>query len=114
MRGIDEEIWKAGRIDAIPQWRMYVHVVTPILTPIFVTCTVLLCTHAIKSYDIVVAMTQGGPGVATEVPAKYVMDYLFERGSIGRAAAAATVMLMMVCAIAAPALYARSFAKARS
>ncbi|WP_269581323.1 carbohydrate ABC transporter permease [Roseibium sp. Sym1] len=113
LRGVDEEIWKAGRIDAIPRWRMYLHVVTPILAPVFATSAVLLSTHAIKSYDIVVAMTHGGPGISTEVPAKYVMDYLFERGSIGQAAAAATVMLMMVAAIAAPALYARSFAKSR-
>jgi glucose/mannose transport system permease protein len=113
LRGVDEEIWKASRIDAIPRWRMYLHVVTPILLPVFATSAVLLSTHAIKSYDIVVVMTHGGPGISTEVPAKYVMDYLFERGSIGRAAAAATVMLMIVSAIAAPALYARSFAKSR-
>lgn len=111
LRGVDDEIWKAARIDAIPRWRMYVHVVTPILFPVFVTSAVLLSTHAIKSYDIVIAMTQGGPGIATEVPAKYVMDYLFERGSIGRAAAGATVMLMMVAAVAAPILYAHSFSK---
>lgn len=113
LRGIDDEIWKAGRIDAIPRWRMYFHVVTPMLFPIFVTCAVLLSTHAIKSYDIVVAMTNGGPGIATEVPAKYVMDYLFERGNIGRAAAAATVMLMMIMAVAAPVLYARHLARHR-
>jgi glucose/mannose transport system permease protein len=113
LRGVDEDIWKAARIDSVPRWRMYLHVVTPILLPVFATSAVLLSTQAIKSYDIVVAMTQGGPGISTEVPAKYVMDYLFERGSIGRAAAAATVMLMIVTAIAAPALYARSFAKSR-
>jgi len=113
LRGVDEEIWQAGRIDSIPPWRMYVHVITPILAPVFATLAVLLTTHAIKSYDIVVAMTDGGPGVSTEVPAKYVMDYLFERGSIGQASAAATVILMMVAAIAAPALYARSVAMSR-
>ncbi|WP_297103077.1 sugar ABC transporter permease [uncultured Devosia sp.] len=110
LRGVDTEIWKAARIDAVPAWRMYLHVVTPILVPVFVTCAVLLSTHAIKSYDIVVAMTKGGPGIATEVPAKFVMDYLFERSSVGRAAAAATVMLMMVMAVAAPVLYARAAA----
>jgi glucose/mannose transport system permease protein len=111
LRGVDEDIWKAARIDSIPAWRVYLHIVTPMLLPVFATCGVLLSTHAIKSYDIVVAMTKGGPGIATEVPAKFVMDYLFERGDIGRAAAGATVMLMMVAAIAAPALYARSRAK---
>jgi glucose/mannose transport system permease protein len=114
LRGVDEDIWKAGRIDAIPSWRMYLHVVTPILAPVFVTCGLLLSTHAIKSYDIVVAMTHGGPGISTEVPAKYVMDYLFERSSIGRAAAGAVVILMMVCAIAAPVAYARSRAVAKA
>tara|TARA_B100000378_G_scaffold106978_1_gene85463 strand:- start:549 stop:1433 length:885 start_codon:yes stop_codon:yes gene_type:complete len=114
LRGIDEDIWKAAKVDGVPPWRMYVEVVAPMMVPMFITCAVLLSTQAIKAYDIVVAMTNGGPGIATEVPAKYVMDYLFERGSVSRAAAAATVMLGIVAAIAAPVIYARSFNKTRA
>ena len=47
-----------------------------------------------RLYDLVVAMTRGGPGIASEVPAKFVMDHLFERNNIGLATAAATMMLV--------------------
>lgn len=113
LRGIDAEIWKVSKIDGIPAWRMYIQVILPILLPMVLTCVFLLSAQAVKSFDIVVAMTNGGPGIATEVPAKYVMDYLFERSNIGRATAAATVMLVMVISIAAPLLYLRSFRKER-
>ena len=59
----------------------------PLLRPMVVTATVLLATGVVKLYDLVVAMTHGGPGIASEVPAKFVMDHLFERNNIGLATA---------------------------
>jgi glucose/mannose transport system permease protein len=61
----------------------------------------------VKVYELVLALTGGGPGIATEVPAKYVMDYLFLRANIGLATAASTVMLITVLAVLAPWLYVR-------
>ena len=72
-----------------------------------VTATVLLTTGVVKLYDLVVAMTKGGPGISTEVPAKFVMDHLFERSNVGLATAAATIMLITVTAVLAPWFYAR-------
>jgi glucose/mannose transport system permease protein len=72
-----------------------------------VTATVLLAVQVVKLFDLVVAMTRGGPGIASEVPAKFVMDHLFERNNIGLATAAATMMLVTVVAVLAPWIYAR-------
>jgi len=113
LRGIDESLWKAARIDGIPRWRYYVSIVLPMLWPAFATAIVLLAVAVVKVYDVVVAMTQGGPGTASEVPAKFIMDNLFTRANIGLASAASTVMLLTVLALAAPYLYARSRATAR-
>jgi glucose/mannose transport system permease protein len=107
LRGVDEDLWKAARIDGVPIWRYYLSVVLPLLRPMVVTATVLLATGVAKLYDLVVAMTLGGPGIATEVPAKFVMDYLFERNNIGLGTAAATVMLVSVVSVLAPWIYAR-------
>ena len=85
LRGVDEDLWKAARVDGIPTWRVYISIVLPLLGPMVVTATVLLATGVVKLYDLVVAMTLGGPGIATEVPAKFVMDHLFERNNIGLA-----------------------------
>jgi len=114
LRGIDQEIWKATRIDGIPAWRTYIFVVIPMLKGSFATATILMATTVVRLYDLTVAMTNGGPGIASEVPAKFVMDNLFERQNIGLATAAATSMLITVVAIVAPLLYAQNRAAARA
>jgi len=113
LRGIDEEIWKASRIDGIPRWRVYLSIVIPMLTGSLSTAFVLLFVMVVKLYDAVVAMTQGGPGTASEVPAKFIMDYLFGRANIGLASAASMVLLASVLAILAPFFYMRSRAAFR-
>jgi glucose/mannose transport system permease protein len=107
LRGVDEDIWKATRVDGIPTWRVYVSIVLPLLRPMLITATVLLAIAVVKVYDLVVAMTGGGPGIASEMPAKFVMDHLFQRGNVGLATACATVMLITVIAVLAPWLYAQ-------
>ncbi len=107
LRGVDQDIWKATRVDGIPTWRVYLSIVLPLLRPMLITATVLLAIAVVKVYDLVVAMTGGGPGIASEMPAKFVMDHLFQRGNVGLATACATVMLVTVIAVLAPWLYAQ-------
>jgi glucose/mannose transport system permease protein len=106
LRGIDAELWKATRIEGIPTWRVYVSIVLPMLTPMLVTASVLLAVAVAKLYDLVVAMTKGGPGLASEVPAKFIMDNFFERANVGLGSAAATVLLVTATALIAPWVYA--------
>lgn len=105
LRGVDNEIYRAARVDGIPIWRYYLSIVLPIIRPMVITATVLLALAVVKVYDLVVAMTRGGPGNATEVPAKFVMDHLFERQNVGLAMACATFMLVTVIVVLAPWLY---------
>ncbi len=113
LRGIDEEIWKATRIDGIPKWRVYLQLVLPMLAPTVATVFVLLFTGVVKVFDSVVAMTQGGPGTASDVPAKFIMDHLFGRANIALASAGSIVLLATVLVLVAPFLYARSRNAAR-
>lgn len=113
LRGIDDDIWKAARIDGIPAWRVYLFIVLPMMASTVTTVFVLLFTAAIKVFDAVAAMTQGGPGNASDVPAKFIMDHLFSRANLGLASAGAVVLLLTVLALVAPLLYARSRAAAR-
>lgn len=107
LRGLDPEQWSAARIEGVPRWRYYLHIVLPQLAPAFATCFVLLAVAVVRLYDVVVAMTMGGPGDASEVPAKFIMDNLFTRANIGLASAASTVMLVTVMAVVSPWLYMR-------
>ena len=108
LRGVDDEIWKAARVDGIPPWRVYLSIVLPMLAPTVATVFVLLFTGVVKVFDVVVSMTQGGPGTASDVPAKFIMDHLFGRANIALASAGSIVLLLTVLALAAPLLYARS------
>ena len=108
MRSIDAQIWNATRIDGIPAWQVYAFIVLPMLGESIATVFVLLLTASVKLFDAVVSMTQGGPGNASEVPAKFIMDHLFGRANLALASAGSIVLLLTVLALAAPLLYARS------
>lgn len=105
LRGVDGDIWRAARVEGISRARTYLSIVLPMLRPLVVTCVVLLAAVVVKSYDLVVAMTGGGPGNASDLPGKFVVDLTFERANLGLASAAAMVMLVSVLAALAPYLY---------
>ena len=109
LRGIDLDIWKATRVEGIPRWRTYTSIVLPMLMPAVATSFILLGVGVVKNYDLVIAMTGGGPGAATEVPAKFVMENLLERGNISLAASGAVMMLATVVGLAAPVWYWQSY-----
>lgn len=102
LRGIDQEVWKASRIDGIPTWKTYIFVVIPMMKPVFMTALVLVASGIIKVYDLIVAQTEGGPGVSTEMPAKYVYDYMFAGQNLGQGFAAAVMMLVAVLTVIIP------------
>lgn len=96
IRGVDAEIWKALKVDGVPAWRAYLHVILPTVRGSILTAAVLMMIGVVRLYDLVVAMTNGGPGSATEVPAKFIVDNLFERQNIGLATAASTSLLAVI------------------
>jgi len=105
LRGIDEDIWKAARVDGIPMWRTYLFIVIPMMRPVFITTLVIIASGIVKVYDLVVAQTSGGPGISSEVPAKYVYDYMFLAQNLGQGFAASTMMLVTVAIIIVPWAY---------
>lgn len=105
LRGIDEDIWKACRVDGIGTVKTYVQVIIPMMRPVFITSLVLIASGIIKLYDLVVAQTNGGPGISSEVPAKYVINYMFQAQNLGQGFAASTMMLCSVVIILIPWAY---------
>jgi glucose/mannose transport system permease protein len=105
LRGIDDSIIKAAQIDGASLPRIYWRIVLPSLRPV-VFSTLMIVSHlAIKSFDLVMALTAGGPGFSTDLPATFMYAMAFSRGQIGQGAAAATVMLATIAAIVVPYLY---------
>ena len=105
LRGIDEDIWKASRVDGIPMVKTYLLIIIPMMRPVFITTLVIVASGIVKVYDLVVAQTSGGPGIASEVPAKYVYDYMFQAQNLGQGFAASTMMLITISIIIIPWAY---------
>lgn len=106
LRGIDNELLKAAQIDGASNWNLYRRIVIPLLRPAFLSAFVILAHLAVKSYDLVIALTGGGPGRSTELPATFMYSYTFTRNSMGIGASSAVIMLMTIAAIMMPYLYA--------
>ncbi|MEY4428441.1 MAG: hypothetical protein RLZZ182_1130 [Pseudomonadota bacterium] len=105
LRGIDESIIKAAQLDGASTARIYWRILVPSLRPVFFSTIMVMAHIAIKSFDLVMALTGGGPGFATDMPATFMYSMAFTRGQINVGAASATVMLATVAAIVVPYLY---------
>jgi glucose/mannose transport system permease protein len=102
LKSINSEIWSAARLDGVSFWRLYLEIIVPMLKFTFLTCAILLSLGVVKTYDIVLAMTHGGPGTSTWTPAYFVVNSFGSRGNIGYASAAAVMMLIMTAVIFLP------------
>jgi glucose/mannose transport system permease protein len=102
LKSINSEIWSAARLDGVSFWRFYIEIVIPMLKFTFLTCVILLSLGVVKTYDIVLAMTGGGPGTSTWTPAYFVVNAFTSRGNVGYASAAAVILLLMTAALFLP------------
>ncbi len=105
LRGVDNEIIKAAQIDGASTATIYRRIIIPLTRPVFLSAFVVLAHLAIKAYDLVVALTGGGPGQATELPATFMYSYTFTRNQMGIGASSAIIMLVMIFSIIIPYLY---------
>lgn len=105
LRGISTDIVNAAKIDGAGTLQTYRHVILPELRPMFLTAFVVQAHLAIKSYDLVIALTKGGPGFATELPSTFMYSHTFTRNEMGLGAASAVIMLCTIAAVVVPYLY---------
>lgn len=96
IRGIDEDIWKATQVEGIPPWRTYLWIVLPMMKGAVATAFILQCVGVVRVYDLIVAITNGGPGIATQMPAMFVIEHISIRQNAGVGMAAATLMLLPI------------------
>ncbi len=102
LKSINSEIWSAARLDGVSTWRLYTEIIIPMMKFTFLTCAILLSLGVVKAYDIVVAMTNGGPGQSTWVPAYFTINAYWAKSNLGFASAAAVVMLCITVAVFLP------------
>jgi glucose/mannose transport system permease protein len=105
LRSVEDEIVKAAKIDGAGLFTVYWRILLPMMRPVFFTSFVILVHISIKSYDLIVALTQGGPGISTTMPALFMTQAAFHKSQVGLSAASAMMMFMAVAAVIIPYLY---------
>jgi glucose/mannose transport system permease protein len=113
IKGIDAEIWQAGRVDGVPRYRMYLEVIIPMMRFTFLTSFILMSIGAVKAYDIIVAMTNGGPGGRSVLPAYYIVEMYMDRQNIAMGAAGSGIVLLIVVVLILPATLVNYLVKRR-
>ena len=104
LRGIDDDIWKSLSIEGIPKWKSYLFVILPMIRPMVVTSIVLIAAGVVKVYDLILALTSGGPGLLLQ-PRHVCYGEFFSRANLGQAFAASIIMFISVVCILAPWAY---------
>ncbi|MBA7701189.1 Melibiose/raffinose/stachyose import permease protein MelD [subsurface metagenome] len=105
LRGIDDSIIKAAKVDGASLPRIYRRIIIPSLRPVFLSAVIILLHLSIKSFDLVIVLTRGGPGYSTDMPATFMYAFAFNRARLAFGAASAVMMLVALMAIIIPYLY---------
>ncbi len=91
---IPAELYEAARIEGANSAQILLHVTIPILRPIFLVVTILAVIEALRTFDIVLVMTRGGPGTASDVLGYFMYITAFTETRFGYGAAISTVILL--------------------
>ena len=105
LRGVDGEIIKAARLEGASIYRIYWSIILPMLRAPLFTVMVILIYQAVRSYDLVVSLTNGGPGYSSDLPTTFMFNLAFSRGQWAQGSASAMMILCTVVAIIVPYLY---------
>ncbi len=102
LRAIEHSSIESAVVDGASPFTLYRHVVIPQLRPSFLSVFVILGHMAIKSYDLVIALTGGGPGRSSSLPSTFMYSYTFTRNQMGVGAASAVFMLFIIAIVIVP------------
>ena len=105
LRSVDQSIIRAAQVDGAGLPTIYLRIVLPSLRPVFFSAVMILAHIAIKSFDLVAAMTAGGPGYSSDLPAMFMYSFTFSRGQMGIGSASAMLMLAAILTLLVPYLY---------
>jgi len=106
LRGIDDSIIKAAQVDGASLFTIYWRIIIPSMRPVFFSAVIILSHIAVKSFDLVMALTAGGPGFASDLPATFMYSFAFTRNQLGLGAASAVMMLFILAAVLVPFIWA--------
>lgn len=96
LQSLPPEVFECARVDGANEWHIFRHITFPMLAPVSITVVLIRALEAFKLFDIVMVMTGGGPGTATETVTMYAYIVGMKNGNLGYASAIAYSLLIMV------------------
>jgi multiple sugar transport system permease protein len=96
LQSLPPEVFESARVDGAGEWSTFRFVTFPMLAPVSITVVIIRALEALKLFDIVMVMTGGGPGTATETVTMYAYIVGMKNGNLGYASAIAYSLLIMV------------------
>jgi multiple sugar transport system permease protein len=99
--------YESAYIDGATQWQAFRYITLPLVTPFLFIAAMVRMIDAVKSFDIIFAITQGGPGTASETINLYLYSVAFAYYDVGYGSAIAVVFFALIVALAAAMLYTR-------
>jgi multiple sugar transport system permease protein len=107
LAAIPTEPYESAQIDGANFWQMFRFITLPLIMPFLFIAGMIRMIDAVKSFDIIFAITQGGPGSASETINVYLYSVAFVYYDLGYGSAIAVVFFLLIVALAALMLYAR-------
>jgi raffinose/stachyose/melibiose transport system permease protein len=101
MAAIPQEYYEAAKVDGVNTWQNFRHIVLPLLRPATNTVIILSLIGGLRSFDLIWAMTGGGPGFASDVLASLVYKK-YQAGFYGLSTAGNVVMFLLILALIVP------------
>lgn len=105
LRGIDDELREAARMDGATEFQVYRKIILPILMPITMSVVIIMAHISLKIFDLVYAMTGSGANFVTDVPGLYMFETTFRGNYYANGAAIAIIMLLLVAIFIVPYLW---------
>ena len=107
LAAIPTEPYESALIDGATIWQTFRHITLPLITPFLFIAAMIRMIDAVKSFDIIYAITQGGPGTASETINLYLYSVAFAYYDVGYGSAIAVVFFVLIVALAAALLVMR-------
>ncbi len=100
LQSIPDQLREAAAIDGASSWKIFTNILFPLLKPVMIVAILIRVMDAFKLFDLVVLLTQGGPGESSETITYYNYLVGFKHFSLGYAAALSYVQLVVIIVIA--------------
>lgn len=99
LQGIPMYLYEAAAIDGASRWQQFRKITVPMLTPTTFFVSIMLTINCFKVFDLILLMTNGGPGYATNVLVFNIYTYAFKHFRFGYSSAYAMVLFLIVLAV---------------